>query len=540
MIGLKAINKRLAIPVTLTAVLLLALALRLYGIRWGLPDVSHPGYSFHPDEAFHLLWARMMVAGEIIGKHFMYGGTFYYTILNAYYFFADRLGESLDGFNHLASSILLGRYFHTAIALLTILIVYECGRAFYGRKIGMLAAMVLAVAPGHIVCAQRMRPDEFAAFLAALIILLSWQISSSDQGKKLRYYLFAGLTLGLAIALRFPLVTLIGAPLAVHVFGGEGKNIADRLWSLWDRRVAIMFVAVIVGYAIASPHTFIYPEWLIQGIKKQWWYQSNPFMDAVDNGPGIYQYGWTMLHEALGYPLYFLALGGVVLALVRRSQADIVILAAGAPYFILTTFTSWVVVRYTLPLLPLLAILAGRFVAYTMEKIPRHKTVTNVVIAVILAWTLLADYAYLKMETEKDVRDVASEWIQRNLPLGSSILIVTAYLEDDFFNPVLPKGYGVSAFLLAKENNSQALFRDYKFDYLILHEFTYKNMERLGPRNPHQHERVFHASLLNSRYKRIKEFKQPIEAMGIDFSSWFTSQDYAIANPEIRIYRYQG
>ena len=527
-------------PILLFIAVALGLGLRLYGIKWGLPDAAHPGYSYHPDEVLHLIFARMLIDGEIIGKQFMYGGTFYFTVLNAYYFFAERLGDLLGGVNSFANTILLGRYFHTAVAILTILMAYQCGRVFFGRAAGVLAAIMLAIIPAHILCAQRMRPDEIAAFLTTIMMLQSWWLMSADEEKRLKFYVFAGLTLGVAIALRFSLVTMIGAPVAAHVFISKSKNAAEILRSFLDRRLAVMLGAAALGYALASPHTFIYPEWFMQGMKIQWKYQSSPFLDAVDNGPGIYQYGWTMLHEALGYPLYFLALVGVVLALVRRSQADIVILAAGVPYFILTTFTSWVVVRYTLPLLPLLAILAGRFVAYTMEKIPRHKTVTNVVVAVILAWTLLADYAYLKMETEKDVRDVASEWIQRNLPLGSSILIVTAYLEDDFFNPVLPKGYGVSAFLLAKENGSQALFRDYKFDYLILHEFTYKNMERLGPRNPYQHERVFHESLLNSRYQRIKEFKQPIEAVGIDFSSWFASHDYVIANPEIRIYRYQG
>ncbi len=522
----------------LIAILIFALILRLYGIHWGLPNSAHPDYSYHPDEALHLLFARMLVNGEIIGKQFIYGGTFYYTILNAFFYFAARLGEFLGGFNLLANSILIGRYFHTAVAVLTILMVYQCGQVFFGRRVGLLAAIMLAVTPAHILCAQRMRPDEIGALFPALMILLSWWIMNAEEQKNLKFYIYAGLALGVAIAFRFPLAILIAAPVSAHVFiRNAGRT--TKIWqSMWDRKLIIMFGTTVLGYLITSPHTLIYPEWFMQGLKIQWSYQSGSFVDAVGNGPAAYQWGWTMLHEALGYPLYFLALGGVVLALTRRTRADIMILVVSVPYFILTLFTSWVVVRYTLPLLPLLTILAANFVVYVVETIPRFKSITYTLFLVVLAWTVLADYAYLKMEAGRDVRDVASEWIQHNLPRGSSILTVRMYLEDYYFNPVIPEGYRALVFFLQKDNDSRALFRDYRFGYLVLNEFIYKNMERLGPQHPDPYARMFYESLLSSHYKLIKQFKQPIKALGIDFSAWFTTQDYVIADPVIRIYEY--
>lgn len=524
--------------ILLLAAVVLGLGLRLYGIKWGLPDVLHPGYSYHPDEALHLDFARMLVKGDIVGKQFIYGGTFYYTILNAYYFFGGKFAELLGGVNHLANSILFGRYFHTAIAALTILTVYQCGRALFDKTTGALAAIILALMPAHIVCAQRMRPDEIGAFFPVLIMMLSWRIVTADKEKRVRCYVYAGLALGMAVAFRFPLAISVAAPIVAHVVVQGEKNARGVIRSLWDWRLVMMLGVAVLGYSVASPHTLIYPEGFMQGLKVQWWYQSGLFTDAVDGGPGAYQWGWTMLHEAVGYPLYFLALGGVALAFIRRSQADVAVLAVGVPYFILTTFTSWIVVRYTLPLLPLLAIFSGRFMAYVVTASPRYKVVAYVLFAVTLVWTMLADYAYLKMEAGKDVRDTASEWIVHNIPQGSSIAIVKNYLQDQFFNPVIPKGYPMAVFYLNEANDSRSFFQDNKFDYLILHEFIYKNVERLGPRHPYPHERIFYESLLNSHYKNIKEFKQPVEAMGIDFSSWFTSQDYVIANPAIRVYKH--
>ena len=394
--------------------------------------------------------------------------------------------------------------------------------------------------PAHILCAQRIRPDEITALFSGIMILLSWFLLSAEDGKKIRYYIFAGLTLGMAVAFRFPLGLLILAPVVAHVFTTNRKDVIGILRSLWDRKLAIMLGVAMLSYTITSPYTFIYPEAFMQGLQVQWWYQSNPFMDAVGKGPGVYQYGWLMLHEALGYPLYFLAMGGVVLALMRRSQADIIILVVGLPYFILTTFASWVVVRYTLPLLPLLAMLAGSFVAYILDKIPQYKLLTYVAIGMTFGITALADYAYLKMEAGKDVRDFATEWIQQSIPSGSSIMIVRTYAEDYYFNPVIPENYHALMFPLIAKNDSRILFRDYKFDYLILNEIIYKNIERLGQRHPYQHYQQFYELLMNSHYKQIREFKQPIQALGMDFSSWFTAHDYVIANPGIRIYKYQG
>ncbi|HYA28849.1 MAG TPA: hypothetical protein VEI95_08535, partial [Acidobacteriota bacterium] len=56
----------------LTAVVALGLALRLYGIRWGLPDASHPVYSYHPDESLQLFAAERLANGTVFPKHFIY------------------------------------------------------------------------------------------------------------------------------------------------------------------------------------------------------------------------------------------------------------------------------------------------------------------------------------------------------------------------------------------------------------------------------------------------------------------------------------
>ena len=523
--------------ISVAVILVTGLVLRCYGIRWGLPDLSHPGYSYHPDEVSHLIAADSLSAGRIFPKHFMYGGTFYFSLLGSYIYFSDLLSGYLGALNGLANCILFGRYFLTAVALITIALLFEVGRQLFNKKVGMLAALLLAISPAHIVWAQRVRPDEICALIAVVILYLSVKILRSGEENIHRYFIYSGLAAGIALATRFPLLVLAIMPLTAALLAKGTINISRALGIIADKRVIILFLFVAVAYSAASPHTFLYPREFVEGLKIQWRYQSAPFADAVGRGPGVYQYGWLMLHQALGYPIYFIALSGAILAFIKRSREDGLILAGVIPYFVLTSLASWVVVRYALPLVPFLCLFAARAVLYWTENLSRYRTAAISALLGIVLWTLSGDIAYLKLEAGKDIRDVASEWIARNITPGARILMVRTYLEDTFFNPVIPTGYKPDFFLLKEWYDSRSLFEGLEYDYIILHELLYKNMERLGERHPSRQSRIFFKSLMQNPYQLIKEFKNPASFLGVDFSSSFTSRDYSVVNPGIRIYR---
>jgi hypothetical protein len=524
--------------ISLGGILLLALLLRLYGIHWGLPDESHPLYSYDPDEVWALFAAEWLATGDIILKHFMYGGTVYFAILNAISHIAEMLQDVLGGGNLLADTILLGRYVLVGIALVTIILTYHVGRLLFDRSAGYLAALFLAIAPAHVVWAQRLRPDEIATFLTVIILYLSAKILHGKPDN-LRYFIYVGAVLGVAVSLRFPLAVFASAPLAALLLASSETSAAKRLRALFDRKVVVMGLCTSVVYVLTSPQILMYPEMFVAGLEIQWRYQSGVFPSAVEMGPGIYLYGWHMLHQALGYALYALAALGILYALFRRTVADWLLLAAIGSYFVLTSFASWVMVRYTLPLVPLLAILAARVARQYLSAWHPYRAAGYAMIALIVGWTLLGDAAYLKLEAGKNVRELATEWIDRHVPHGSSIVAVKTYKEDDFFNPVIPKHYAYHYFPLVERGDGTELFREQRYDYLILHEYHYKDMERLGSRHPLTQSRLFYEALVNSRYRLIKEFKQPASFLGIDFSGSFSSNDYTVVNPGIRVYQYQ-
>ncbi|KPK50894.1 MAG: hypothetical protein AMS22_11635 [Thiotrichales bacterium SG8_50] len=517
--------------------ILIALALRLHGIHWGLPNADHPLYSYHPDEVLHLTAARVLVEGVMIPKHFQYGGTFYYTILNAIFFFAGLFGDALGQVNRIAATLLLGRYFLVGIAVLTIVLAYAVGTQLFSRPTGAVAAMLLAVMPAHIASAQHLRPDEISAFLALLVVYTAVRILRADEPLGVRPLVYSGLVVGVASALRLPLAVFGIMPLVAYLLR-DGWSEPRWIFSAATWRVCLVLALCAAGgYALTSPHSLVHPRMFLAGLQVTWRYETNPFPDAVEMGPGLYQYGWTMLRQALGTPLYALALAGIVVAVWRRTREQQLLLAGIIPYFVIATFASWVVVRYLLPLLPLLALLSAKVVTDAFEYAGTRRWVVSALVASALAWTVMGDLAFVQLEFRRNNQDVAKDWIAAEIPPGATIGTFRQYREDVYFNPVIPPGFThVVLPLVAGADPAEWLDQE-RPQYLVLHEFIYKNMERLGERHPQQHVYALLQALQTGKYELVKEFKQPVAILGVDFSSNFSSHDYSVVNPGIRIYR---
>jgi hypothetical protein len=523
--------------IVLPLVLLLALSLRLYGLHWGVPDVAHPKYSFHPDEAFHIEWARKLVAGEITKMHFMYGGTLHFSILNAYYRYGQLLANMLGGVSPIANAILFGRYCVVGVSVLTILLLAEIGRRLFGPMVAAAAALLLAIVPAHLFLAQTVRPDEVATLLTVLMLYLSVRILQSAVGADHREFLLAGVLLGAMMALRFPLAVFAIAPVTARWL--KVRPATPRAWmkALLDRRVMTMVGMAPLFYVLFSPHTLMHWQFFVDGMRMQSIYQAIVFEDAIGRGPGVYQYGVLILREALGTPIYACALAGVVMAAYRRTPALLLLLAAGAPYFILTTFASWVMVRYALPIVPLLALLAAVWLVAAVQWAGRMKlfVIAGAVVAVV--WTLLADTALLRVEAGQNVREQASAWLRDHLASGAGVVSMWQYDDDVFFNPAIPPELDHGILLLMPGIDLEAALAPQKVAYLIVNEPIYANMERLGERHPRQQVRALGQLLKSGKFQLLQEFKLPVKIFGIDFSDRFESQDFLPINPGIRVYQ---
>jgi hypothetical protein len=296
-----------------------------------------------------------------------------------------------------------------------------------------------------------------------------------------------------------------------------------------------LLAAMVLAYCVSSPHTLIYFGEVVEGLLRTWSYETGVFPDAAERGPGLYQYGWTQLREGMGIPLHLMSLAAVAYALVRRSREQLLLLAALLPYFVLTTFASWVVVRYTVPMVPMLALLIAAGVVAAMRTSQPMRLASAALLIGALSWTLLSDLAFLRIQAGRNVREEAADWIIEHAPAKSGIATVWQYNTDVYSNPVIRGDFRV--FAIITDDNAERALSSGVVDFLVVNETVYKNMDRLGDRHPYEGIRAYRKAFEAAPYRLVAEFQKPVTFAGLDFSGTFTSQDYGLINPGIRIYQ---
>jgi len=520
----------LAIP--FAAILLLGFALRLNGIDWGLPNALHPDYSYHPDEWLGLFLAELLAQGEMRPMHFMYGGAFYFSTVESIYSIGSLITDFWGG-TIARNTILLGRGLGVVYGLLSITLTYLIANMLFDRKTALLAALMMALYPGQIFWAQRVRPDELFAFLFALNCFVMARIYKG-RGNIYRNIAIGGLLFGLSVATRFPAVALYaGYVVAILLSAHKGRIPLKSI--LVSRPHWLLIAFTLVGYIAASPYSLMYFRVLVDGIQMQLTFQSSPFADAIGRGPGWYQYGGRMLSQAMGYPLYALALGAVALAAWKRSREEVLLFAMFVPYFISLSLASWVVVRYTLPLLPILAIFSSRLV-FSMAATRERRVALAGVLGAAMLWTSAANLAYANAIKGEDARDTAAIWIKQNVKSGARIGAFIDYVGDKFKTPPPERMHRWAYFSLREEGLDE--FLGHQLDYLVINDRFIREGKRLGNLHPYPEvARLQQWTEKHPGYKLVAEFSREVMVAGMNFGYQFTSNDYMLARPRIYIFQ---
>jgi len=122
---------------------------------------------------------------------------------------------------------------------------------------------------------------------------------------------------------------------------------------------------------------------------------------------------------------------GLLFAIVRRRPADLVLLAFVIPFYLLiagSQSTHLYYQRYMIPLLPLLAILAGRLLASVADvlPIPRLGRASAVLVAslALLTPALLDSLHWTAVYARGDTRLEALEWMEDHVPAGTKVFLV--------------------------------------------------------------------------------------------------------------------
>ena len=487
---LSVLPRNSLLTVLVLAILGLALGLRLYGLDWD------QGYSYtpHPDERAILSkvddlspptlgrLGQLLDADESTWnpRWFNYGSFPLYLLKGVQLVYA--LGPG-DGFTDLR---LVGRAISAVADVATVFMVFLLGSRVYGRRVGVLAAAMAALAVMHIQLSHFFAVDTLLALFTVVAVYFMYRVAREGR---LRDSILAGAFIGLGLGTKVSVAPIFAAFVMAHLmylFWMSGRSISEAPPFSHRRSLAVKGLvagaAVSVGVLfIVQPYTFL--DWgrffdnVVEQSEMVRRIMDYPYTrQYVDTTPYLYQVrqlatwglGWPLGIVAwagllyvslrgmrLGFGLAYLVLGwGLPVAILLSSTGFVAIIAASgiavaallvtlplrspesrmdvlllswvAPFFLVTGAFQVKFLRYLIPMTPFLLLFGSRMLFALWDRATEWRPVLRpwLVAGLVLLVGSTAFYAlsYMSVYQQPHTAVRASQWINQNVPKGSVIL----------------------------------------------------------------------------------------------------------------------
>ena len=410
----------------LVAILGGALAIRLYGLRHGLPFI------YHSDESQHFTnYAVAMFDGSLNPHYFQNPATYTYLVHFALW---------VQGFDDIARQYVVdpsdifetARLVAVALCLLGVAAIYAVGRRLWGTFEGLVAAAVLAFAVLPVAYSRYAVTDVGVLLPMAMSVYATVKIA--EDGRR-RYYVIAGLGLGLTVAFKFT-AGLVLVPILV------AAAIRARRQSLRDIVIGVAIVGglAIAVFAITNPYFLLDIDEAIDELRSQRFAAGERKPGQVEENP--YGFYLSSLTWGIGWGALVAAAAGLVVQLRRgRTRAVLLALFPLLLFGYLGLDADRYFARWMLPTYPVLALFAGVGVATGARALSPRPLVRvaalAVLIAVVMAQPIVTNIHTGSVLRKDDTRELARNYMLANLPNGTRIVVDAVAIRDEYDLPLL-------------------------------------------------------------------------------------------------------
>ena len=419
--------------------------LRILGINVGLPDTPDPRESIIAQDVLNLV-------------HFTAPPQTYNWPGTAWFYIIAAVAKLLSiGGLHLTEArvILLARCINTLLSTATLWFTYSIGQHAYNRRVGQIAAGLLAVSMLHATNESRFAlVDIPATFCVTLFLYLVTRARFSSKSFKVWTAMWLGITLGIGFAVKF---TTVFVCLSLIIFIGS-----DHFYRK---------IVTVIGVS-ALTFTLLCPYWVIDLLSPTWnlffedfWYEATHYhkghfglISTAESGwLQRFTYLWVLLKWGMGLPLALLAVFGVLRVIVSLKSRtgefpilEILLLAFIMPYLLFIGIHKVKFTRHLLILYPALTVLAaialarvpsavGSLVKFTYNGSPHEKPRRydlfgkwgyRVVSGVVVLYSFVYTAAFTSVMLAQPTRIAVSEWIFTHVPPEESISSAPVILFD--------------------------------------------------------------------------------------------------------------
>ncbi len=439
------ISRRFTTRYVLALILLLALALRLYGINWD------QGGLFHPDERAFLSqvyslefpegdeWSQLgdPVTSRLNPGSFNWGSLPHYALKAVQYAVAPYKWMSMFDLRF------AGRALSAISDTATVFLIFMIGRAVFNNRIGLIAAGLSALAVQQIQLSHFFAVDTFMTTFIVATIFYSLRVA--QHGRK-RDSVLAGLMFGFALATKFSVAPLGLALVLSYVIYASSKSgdkyesdglssdaSATRQW-VTCKNLLITAATVLVVLIVTQPYMFLDMGTYIENISTQSKMVRRevdfPFTrQYADTSKYVYQMvqlGTWGLGPVLGVTVWLGLLGAVVAAVIKRRKADLVILAWVLPYLLVTGWFDVKFTRYMMPITPFLILYGARLSWWLVESVKAvgfdRRWIQALPVVIVVLFTLHYSLSFMNVYQGQHPLNEVSSWLKENASPNSNVV----------------------------------------------------------------------------------------------------------------------
>jgi len=268
-------------------------------------------------------------------------------------------------FNIFGVSMASGRLVSVFFSVLTLWVVFEFAYSMYGRKAGLISAVLLGIMPGYFWLSRLALLDVMLVFFFTVSLLFFFRWLNNHQNKML---ILSGLALGLGFLTKYQILAVGAVMIVTLLILGRGQI---------KRLVAKFTLLIVTAVIVIVPWIIIAYRMLANQNLNQWIYAlqvGNP-ANFLYSGrfpfPIFYLIEMTWPYSdihPISLLLYIVDFSGLVSLAWRRKKEDKFVLiwfVSVYVFFTLIANRDW---RYVLPLFPALAISASAFILFIYSK----------------------------------------------------------------------------------------------------------------------------------------------------------------------------
>lgn len=400
-----------------------ALALRLWGIKWGLP------FTYNLDERRHFVPTAVGYFSGDLNPHYQLNPPGYSYVTAAVYALWFHSADAVRATyaNDPTEAFLVARVTSAVLGTAAVGLTYLAGARLLGRPVGLLAGALLAVAYMPTFYAHQAIND--APTLAPVALSLFGAARALRRGNLLDYAI-AGLGAGLAAGFKYNAGIVLLAFVAA-----AAVQLADR-----DRRrafggLAVGGIAAAVGFLLADPYAVLDASTFRDALRFLVDYNARERLVGETQTSGWAYYAWT-LTWGLGWIPLLLAVAGAVMLVWRDRRAALVLVPIAVLFFVYMGSQGRYFGRYMLPMFPVLCLLAAyagvQLATWMSTRWPRLAVPVAVsIVAIALGQGLVTSIHSDVILARKDTRTQLREWMEANVPPRSRIVM----------EPTVPRGW---------------------------------------------------------------------------------------------------